>query len=241
MKLSDPIDDSIGGTGIIEMIDFLCGSDADSYPKVQKKRNINLWYRRVQQIIKSYMDKWLFEGDWALHAFTTTSRTTGITIANDILSIEAVYVNYDVSNNATWIRAKVIDPRRLPLPPMGDADIYGRLKPRYWLTDYVTMKIDPQPATEQANGVKIRITDRVADLSADADEPVFYEGCHPILAAGPALDYALSKNPEKIPEIKDYLAMLFNGEGGLKEVYATRIRDEEARIIPQSITLRRRL
>ena len=232
MKLSDPINDSVGGNGIIELIDFLVGSDSDSYPKVQKKRNINLWYRKVQQIIVGYMDSWLFEGDWAIHNFTTTCRTTGITIANDILTIEAVYVNYIVSNTNAWVRAKLVDPRRLALPPVNANDLFSKVTPRYWFTDSITIKIDPQPATQQTNGLKIRISDEVADLSADDDEPVFYEGCHPILAYGAALDYALVKAPDRVEDMKARLDECIHGDGGLKWFYTKRLREKEQRIVP---------
>jgi len=175
---------------------------------------------------------WDLKGSWGTYNLTTTCRTTGITIATDILAIEEVYLNYSVSNTNNWVQAIYIPASDLPHPEVNANDQFGQSNPHYWFLDYKTMIIDPQPDTQQVSGIKVKINTIITDLSADSDEPVFYEGCHLILAIGAALDYCLVKKPERVADLKNQLNDLILGRGGLRDVYMGMISDRRTRIIP---------
>ena len=53
--------DSTGGQGIVQDIDFNCGSDINSYTLIDKTRNVNNWMSRVAFLIESANNTWLFD------------------------------------------------------------------------------------------------------------------------------------------------------------------------------------
>lgn len=226
------------GTGIIDEIDFICGTDSTGYPTADKTRSINRWHRKAIQRARKASKGWRFDdkNHTTLDVATTTlvAGQAQYTLDATMYAIEAVEV-LDADGN--WHRVNLLDRR----------DIKGSI------TDYLTedglpseayltgdsIILEPAPAAADvtvASGLKLYVG-READTFTTADttqEPAIAEPYHPILSWGASYDFwtvhaQLEQAQTARAEIEMYMTEM-------ESFYGMRNDDMKARIIPRHRT-----
>ncbi len=192
--------DTSGKTGIIEDIDFLAGTDATSYPLVDKARRANIHYYRVMtDILKSnnrlqYDDSNL--GTLPKVDLTMVEGTHEVALPDANMMTHAVEVKDNAGN---WVRIQEIDlsEKRTSISSFTTSSGF----PRFYDTLGGFLYLDPAPTATSVtltSGLRVWVAREVdIFLSSDtAQQPSFAEPYHEIIALGCAFDYAVINGPE---------------------------------------------
>ena len=222
---------SVNKLGLVEDIDFLCGSNSNSYPLNDKVRNINQAYHNVTRLIWECSDVWQYDdsnkGDIPKVLTTLTSGTAHYIIPSTAQRVQRIEVK-DVNGN--WVRLKQIDYKDID---MALPEYYKNsgLPVQY---DLIGNYIDLYPAPSDANvtlssGMAVYV-DRDVNLFTSASTtgtPGFAPQFHRILSLQASLDF--EKDPSQRGLLMSEKDMLVEG---LKKFYGNRSIERRAEITP---------
>lgn len=228
------INDSSGGQGIVQDIDFICSTDSTSYPTADKIRNVNRhYYKAVIDILKSAGRNQFDDSNHTTlpnYTFTLVNGQKDYSLPSDLLKINAIEVA-DASGN--WTRLQEIDEQELH-PTITDFEETNGL-PKYYNIRGNSMFLYPAPATGSVtltNGAKIYL-EREVDAFTTADttqEPGFAEPFHRILSLGASYDYLIiNSTTEKADRALQQYEQL---RKELREFYSDRNKEARTKFRP---------
>lgn len=186
--------------GIIEDIDFLCGTDSTSYTLADKTRNVNRhYYEAVIDLIKAsgrfeFSDPNL--GAEPTHTFNLVDAQRAYSLPTNLIRLDAVEVK-DTAGN--WTRLQEIDIDDMH-NTITDYESENGV-PRYYDVRGGYISFFPAPDATQVtttNGAKLFYVPEV-DVFTAADttqEPGIPEPYHRILSLGASYDWLLINGPE---------------------------------------------
>lgn len=171
-------------------------------------------------------------------------RDYSIPVSEKVVSIKRVDVSYD--GGATWNRATPIDSSEIAegMGRFSDSTAESTLdgnftksEPRYD-TKYNALFLYPRAdATDVANGALMKvewnreITEITsAEVTTGTLVPGFDSAFHPVLAYGPAFEYATINN---LPTAKTYWAILQDYEARLNKVYGSKQKDRNYQLVSE--------
>lgn len=217
--------------GLIEDVDFLCGSNSSSYPTVHKTRNINQAYQDVTRLIWEVSDDWQYDD----------SNATDIPLAYGTLVHSQQ--NYEFPTDAQKVRRieiKDVNGEWVKLSPMDYRDVDVAL-PEFQSDAGLPMFYDmigrsiflyPTPSSAYctlASGMAVYV-DRNVTLFTTASttaSPGFAPQFHRILSLQAALDFEKDVNQRQL-----WLAEKVNLIEGLKKFYGSREVERRSEIRP---------
>ena len=211
-------------TGLVEDVDFLCGTTSASYPLVQKVRNINNAYHDVTRMIWEAQDGWQFDDEnrTDLPKITTTLTSgTGDYRVPALSTVIRHVKGIDIQDsNGNWSKLQSMD--------YNDATIaWDELDktdgmPRYYDLEGGYIRLKPAPSSDYvttSSGMIVWISrDAVEFTTASTTSiPGFATQFHKILSLSAAIDFTRDASEQRLfVQLKDRL------EKGLKEFYNSR-------------------
>jgi hypothetical protein len=226
--------DSSNLTGLVEDIDFICGTDSTSYPLKDKARNINRhYYVAVSDILKS-SGRFQFDDSnlTTVNAptFTLVNGQSQYSLPTDFLKLTEVEI---LDNGGNWVKLQEIDPADISTAISDFEDTPG--VPKYYDVQGNMLTMYPAPATGSVtltNGGKLHYQREVDHfVSTDTtQEPGFAEPYHRILSLGASYDWlVINSSQDKADRIfAQYMAM----RAELKKFYSDQNRDSQIRFRP---------
>jgi hypothetical protein len=219
------------GQGIIQDVDFLCGTNSTSYPTVDKVRNINQAYHDVTRLIWECSDAWQYDDsnktDLPVALAIMVDGQQDYELPTDAQKARRVEVK-DVNGN--WVRLAQIDYKDVDvaLPEFQKEsglpafyDILGR-----------SVLLYPPPSEDFCSlddGLAVYV-DRDVTLFTSAsttDAPGFAPQFHRILSLEAALDFEKDSNQRNL-----WLIEKTNLTEGLKRFYGSRSVERRTEITP---------
>jgi len=217
--------------GLVQDIDFLCGTTNASYPINQKTRNINAHYNATVALIWQVADGWQFDD----------TNQTDLPIATTTLVV--TQQDYELPSTAQRIeRVEILDAegnyQKLRQMDWDDLDMATS---EYLETDGTPLYYDlvgesvflyPAPATGYVTttaGLKLYFARDVDQFSPGntTQSPGFARAFHRILSLGPSIDFLKAGNRrDQLAADKQQL------EEGLKTFYSKRHIERKSRIRP---------
>jgi len=233
------INDSSGGQGIVQDIDFICSTDSSSYPIADKIRNINRhYYKAVTDILKSTGRNQFDDSNLTTlpyYTFTLVNGQKDYSLPTDLLKINAIEVADSAGN---WTRLQEIDEQEL-WPTITDFEETNGI-PKYYNIRGGSVYLYPAPATGSVtltNGGKFYL-EREVDAFTTADttqEPGFAEPFHRILSLGASYDYLIiNSTTEKADRALQQYEQL---RKELREFYSDRNKEARSRFRPVNKTV----
>lgn len=226
------------GTGILDDIDFICGTDSTGFPTADKTRSVNRWNYKVIHKIRMASESWKWDdSNHTTMAFADADLVAGqaqYTLDPTMTDIDAVEV---VDSDGNYRRIKLI----------ARSDIKGSI------TDYLTedglpaegylsgniLTLEPAPAAANVtttNGLRI-FCSREADAFSTSDtiqQPGFAEPYHRILSLGPSYDYfTIHAEMDKANLLRGEIELMMSD---LEEFYGIRNPEVKNQIIPRHRT-----
>lgn len=191
--------------GLVQDIDFICGTNSTSYPLKDKARNINQYYYRAGLLIWKYSPAWRFDDS----NYTTLSEPTidlvdghrDYGLATNILAIDRAEVK---DNDGGWHTLKRIDKLQIPGAVQEFLNETDGI-PQYYDVEGNSILLYPSPATADVTlnaGLKLYLG-RLVDPFESTDttkEPGFLDPFHRILSYGASEDYLSSVDKDKSQE-----------------------------------------
>ena len=233
----------------------LVNADSSTYTDASLLNDINIWYQKASTMILEAQDDADFDDlnatDYPIYStnLVVGQRDYPIPETLNFLSVKRVDITYDGTN---YYRAMAFDnssENRGMGPITGDENMelivdnrYSKTAP-YYDIKYGSIFIYPRPS--QAGGkINAEFSRQVveftsADLAGGTKEPGFDGPFHPILAYGPAFEFAQKYN---MPQQKTILMELQDYEERLKRHYGNK--DKDIRYVfrpfdlPEDITMR---
>lgn len=199
--MSMQFSDTSGLSGLVEDIDFICGTDATSYPLKDKARNANQWLYTgvVTQILAN--KKWQFADINAttLPVFVATmvNAQQDYALPTDLLRLQAVEIK-DAGGN--WQRLKPIDKDDLKRSITDFENVNGT--PRYYDVVGTSLMLYPAPATAGVtltSGLKLHYSPDI-DLFVSTDttqKPTLPPPFHRLVSYGASYDWLMVNGPEE--------------------------------------------
>jgi hypothetical protein len=226
--------DSATKQGIVEDIDKWAGTNATSYPLVDKTRDVNAWLDLVVALIMTADGRWQFDDANYLNANNAT---------DDLVENQQDYTISGLSFlNISRVEVKDANGKYYELQPMDEHDVKGlgmtsfhetAGRPVCYDKRGDSINIYPKPSASLvtlSEGIKIYFQ-RVGSYFVSADttkSPGFNPLFHRILSLGPALDYCSQNGlTTKVNIITPRLDEL---KKGLVDAYASRSKDENVRM-----------
>lgn len=231
-------------------ISQLTGADTTSngYPTANRLIDINSWYHKVAStMIYGAQDESDFDDqrnttypiEYVL--FASGQRDYPIPVSEKVVALKRCDISWD--GGATWYKAEPIDSAEIPEGMGRGSDTaaentldgnFDKTQPRYD-SKYNSVFVYPRPtATDFANGALMKLEWQrevtpftSAELTTGTEVPGFDTAFHPILAYGPAFEYAIINNP---PLSKSLYGVLQDYEARLQKVYGLKQKDRELTI-----------
>jgi hypothetical protein len=191
---------------IIDHIDFLCSTDANSYPVADKLRNINVWYGKVVASILDSAHGW----KWDDSNYTDFPRGVSNLVASQTnYELPPASMGKDLSTFLTLDKIAVLnsdgDDVILEHTDASDSLLNNTYDtdglPKFYKLEGMSVKIWPAASateTTLTDGLIVYYT-RMPDLFTNADttqEPGFPAIFHEILAIGAAYEYKFTRDPQ---------------------------------------------
>lgn len=222
--------------GIVDDIDFLCGTDSTSYPTADKTRNVNRHYNKaVIDIIKTEGRlQWDDANQTTLPEYTFDLVTTqqDYSLPTNLLKLWALEIQ-DASGN--WIRLKELDLTDPALQRTITDFKETDGTPTHYDVRGDSVFLYPAPVTGSVTltgGGKMYFS-REVDAFTAADttqEPGFAEPFHRILSLGAAYDWLIvNDTPDKADRILGQYEQL---RAELRGFFSTRNKDKSVRLTP---------
>ena len=225
---------SATGAGIVEDIDFICGTDSVSYPLIDKARNSNRHYWvAVSDILRTQG-----RTQWDDSNLTTLSELTFDLVAGQqdyswpsgALKLDAIEIK---NSNGDWVRLQEIDTDELRRTITDFEETDGM--PKYYDVRGDSIFLYPAPAaasvTTTAGGKVYVAREFDALVSGDTtQEPGFAEPYHRILSLGASYDWLVVNDTDaKSNRVLQQYEML---RQSLREFYSTKNKDVRVGIRP---------
>lgn len=226
--------DTTNLTGLVEDIDFICGTDATSYPLKDKTRNMNRWYSKAVAWVLKAAGNWQYDDsnhtDLPILTETLVADQRDYTLPSDILKLQRVEVKDSAGN---WSVVKPIDQSQMSVAIEEFQETSGI--PEWYDLKGNSIYLYPAADTSQvtaSEGLKIYIS-REFDAFVSTDttqEPGLIELVHRILSLGASFDWLLvNSTREKSDSTRREITDL---KGDLLEFYGDRDRDTKTGIRP---------
>jgi len=235
MQFSDTTND----TGLVQDIDFICGTDSVSYPLKDKARNMNRWIYKVVTWIYKANSKWQFDDsnhtDLPIITTTLVNSQRSYELPSDLIKLQRVEV---LDNNGNYQLIKPKDQSQINIALSEYQETDGM--PKYY--DIIGNSLFLYPAPDNgvsvtlAKGLKLYIA-REINLFVSTDtiqEPGFSENYHRIVSLGGSYDWLLVNGPAKKTsavrkEIEQMKSELFELEGDKDVQVKTKIEPKHRR------------
>ena len=222
---------SVNKQGLVDDVNFLCGTNTTTYPLADMVRNVNQHYHDVTRLIWESSDSWQYDDsnktDLPRILTTLVNGQQDYSVPSTAQRIHRIEVK-DAAGN--WVRLTQLDYKDV-----------GVALPEYMETNGLPVQYDlngnsiylyPSPATSyvtMASGMAVYV-DRDVTLFTTASTtatPGFASQFHRILSLGAALDF------EKDPGQRNlFLAEKQNLTDGLKKFYGSRSVERRSEIRP---------
>ena len=187
--------DTSGKQGLLEDIDFICGTDSTGYATADKVRNCNRhYYVAVSDILKA-TGRVQFD-DLNLttipaQVFTLVAGQSQYTLPTDLLQVSAIEIQ---DNGGNWIRLKEYDKQDNEKTITDYQKTDGVPREYDIIGDQIYLK--PAPATGSVTlvgGGKVHYTREVDVFTVNdtTQEPGFAEPFHRIISLGAACDWLI--------------------------------------------------
>lgn len=216
-------------------IEQLTGADTTAYPVASRVIDANIWLEKVVGMILDSQDESDYDDpNWSDYAILTTplvanQRDYAIPVSEQVLQIKRIDICYDGTNP---YRATPIDAGEIIEGLGNDTQIdsyYSKDSPVYD-TEGLSFFIYPRAdATDVTNGGYIRAMwsrspkhFTVSDWNTGTVIPGFDYTFHAMLAYGPAMEYAISK---QMPQAKAYADIIADFESRLRRQYGSKQKD----------------
>jgi hypothetical protein len=207
--------DTTGKTGLVEDIDFICGTDATSYPLQDKARNANRWYYKAVVAGIKANRKWQYDdSNQSSLPISTTTLVDGqndYELPTNLIKLEAVEVK---DSAGVWHRLKHIDFADMPVSITDFQTTSGM--PQYYDIVGDSLWLEAAPSSIQVTlvaGLKIYYSREFVGMvySTTTAEPGLPESAHRILSLGASYDW-LSTHSEstKATAIRAEITQLMN-------------------------------
>lgn len=228
--------DTTNKTGIVEDIDFICGTDSTSYPLLDKTRNANRHAYKAFVDVSSVTKRWLYDdsnlGSLPKVDFSMTEATHEVVLPAH-LKIRAVEIK-DVNGN--WNKLQEIDLMELNRT-ISSADETLGLPTRYALVgNYIYVLCKPtSTSVTLTNGLRLWI-EREIDvfLSTDTNQEVgIAEPFHRIVSIGASIDWLMVNDTSKVDK---WLARYEQERAELRQFYGSRNVDAPKSLSPNHDT-----
>ena len=219
----------------------LVNADSNSYTDASLLNDINIWYQKVSTMIFEAQDDDDFDDtnntDYPMYTtpLIANQRDYAIPQSLNFLAERRVDITYDGTN---WYRALPMDQGldNRGMGPFSDEQMeetidnrYSKTAPRY-IIKYNAIFIYPRAnAGDMSSGASLQsefsrqVTEFTSsDLSTGTKQPGFDAPFHPILAYGPAFEFAQKYN---MPQQKSIFTELQDYEARLKRHYNNKDKD----------------
>jgi hypothetical protein len=224
---------------------MLTGADTSSYPVAQRAVDINIWNEKIVGMILDSQDESDYDDpNWGDYAIVTTPLVAGqrdyvIPISEQVIQLKRLDVCYDGQNP---YRATPLDSSEIPEGLGNETQIdtyFSKAAPGYDTVSNAMFLYPRADATDVANGGYMRafwsrspkaITS--SDINTGTYIPGFDYTFHPMLAYGPAYDYAVAK---QMPQANQYAEVLADYEARLRRQYGSKQKDRVLQLTSQFI------
>lgn len=220
--------------GIVEEIDFFCGTDSTSYPTADKVRNVNNHYYRAGLLLWKNSPNWRWDDSnhtgISAPTLTLVNAQEDYTLPTTIIGIDRIEVE---DSAGIWHEVQRINELDIP----GAVQEFGETDgiPRYWyMKGEGTLILKPAPSTSDVtltNGLKLHLG-RLVDPFTSSDTtqtPGFNASFHRILSYGGSEDWYETKDAEmadryalKRQALEKDMIDFYSGRQGLKKTIRTR-------------------
>lgn len=193
--------DTTNDTGLVQDIDFICGTNSTSYPLKDKARNMNRWYQRVLDWILESQDEWDFDDanntDFPIATtdLKADQQDYSLPLADGLLKIKRLEITYDNSN---WYKGEPFDinERGKATSTTLIANEFDPTKPYYDIFSN-SIFLYPIPDIDVTAGLKVWFARKIENLFTptgnDTRAPGFDEQFHRLLSLGGSYDWFLKK------------------------------------------------
>jgi hypothetical protein len=196
--------DTSGDSGLVQDIDFICGTDSTSYPLKDKARNINRhYYVAVADIMKA-SGRFQFEDPNITTlpdpTFDLVSGQAQYSLPTDFLKLDGIEIQ---DNGGNWIKLQEVDPAEFGSTITDFEETDGT--PKYYDVKGDSFTLYPAPATGSVTltgGGKLHVQRTVDEFTSDDDtqEPGFAEPFHRILSLGASYDWLLINSTQEVAD-----------------------------------------
>lgn len=210
----------------------LTNTDTSNYPDATLLIDINIWLAKVGSIIFDSQDSSDFDDqrrtDYPIQTtpLIASQRDYTFGVSEKVLKYKRIDVTYDGVN---YYKAEPIDDGTIPYGLGSDTQTdqhFIKESPRYDVK-YGSVWIYPMPTAADAVAGLIRaewergiqpftVSDYTSVLTDSTVVPGFDDPFHPILAYGPAFEYATSR---QLPQLAEIQPQLQDWEARLRQAY----------------------
>lgn len=231
----------------------LTGADTTSngYPSANRLIDINSWYHKVvSTMIYGAQDESDFDDQRNTTypikyvTFVAGQRDYPIPVSEKVVGIKRCDISWD--GGTTWYKASPVDSSEIGYGMGRASDTtaentldgnFDKTQPKYD-SKYNSIFVYPRPTTQdQTNGALMKLEWQrevtpftSGDLSTGTEVPGFDTAFHPILAYGPAFEYAVINNP---PLAKSLFSVLQDYEMRLNRAYGLKQKDRELQVLAE--------
>jgi hypothetical protein len=205
--------------GIVEDIDFICGTNSTTYPIAEKTRNINVGMDTVADLIQKASGEWNWDDtnqtDLPIGKTDIVSGQTNYTVSSEFLSILGVYI---LDDSGEYVEIKPVDRNVILTLDTDDTGIaYG-----YYLSGN-TIYLNRVPTANYTSGLKVHFQRNVSYFTAADTTKLagFNPQFHKLLSLYASRDYAIAKGKNNLVVILNQIEKM---ENELKKSYARRNR-----------------
>jgi len=187
-------------SGLVEDIDFICGTDSTSYPLKDKARNANRWlYKAVTDLIE-VRGRFEFDDtnftDFPVETADMVAGQSDYQLPAEFLKLLAVEVQ---DQNGNWTRLQEIDKLQLKTTITDFEDTNGL--PRFYDIMGNSLILYPAPSatdTTLTAGIKLHYIRKIDEfISTDTTQPPgIPEPFHRIVSLGTAYDWMMIHGPQ---------------------------------------------
>lgn len=224
--------DTSDKTGLVQDVDFFCGTNSTTFPLADKAREMNRWYYKVIVDILKSSKRYEFDDSNLttnpIVTFTLVEGQNDYSLPSNYLKLHAVEIK-DAAGN--WKRIKETTLQELKSSVTDFRTSSGL--PAYYYIFGGSIWFEPAPTATSAtltNGGKFYISREVDVFTASdtTQEPGFAEAFHRILSLGCAYDWLLVNGPEsKAASVRTELEQL---RSELRAFYSEQNSDVKTRI-----------
>jgi hypothetical protein len=218
--------------GILQDVDYMCGTNSATYSIADKTRNVNRWYHAAVVDVLDNMDEWDLRGSISYQNLVANQQAYAF--PTDILTIKRLEVDYD--GDGDYILSDHVDMGTIDSTIATSAEIndnFNTGNPKYdaWNN---SAYLFPVPDAAVNSGLIIwynaEVTELTATTGGNTAEPALAEPFHIVLSLGASLDYARRNKLSELIAFCERELFGTDKEDGLitkmKKYYGTRSSDK---------------